>query len=134
MITGDTLVAAGIDVDLFARESDERMIVDRLCHGPRKQVAIDGERRASRDARDFGGVHHERIQPAHLLFQQSDRVVELVPPERVAAHQLGETVRLMDVGGPSGPHFVDGDGYAASGGLPRCLAAGKTATNDADWA
>ena len=134
MITGDTSVAAGIDVTSSRERYDERMLVDRLCHGPRKQVAIDGERRPSRDARDFGGVHHERIQPAHLLFQQSDRVVELVAPERVAAHQLGETVRLVDVGGPSGPHFVDGDGYAASGSLPGSLAAGQAASNDADWA
>ena len=85
-------------------------------------------------ARDFGGVHHERIQPAHLLFQQSDRVVELVAAERVAADELGETVGLVDVGGPDGPHFVDGDGNAARGSLPGSLAAGQAAANDADWA
>ena len=124
MITGDSGVAAGIDGDLLARERDQRMLVNGLRHGAREQLAIDRQRSASRHARDFGGVHHERVEPPHFLFQQADRVVELVAAERVAAHQLGEPIGLVHVGRPRGPHFVDGDGNAASGGLPGRFATG----------
>ena len=100
------------------------MLVDGLRHGAREQLAIDRQRSAGRHARDFGRVHHERVEPPHLFFQQADRVIELVAAERVAAHQLGEPIGFVNFCRPRGPHFVDRDGDAASGSLPSCFATG----------
>ena len=61
--------------DLFAHERDERVLVNRLRDRARKQLAVDGQRRPGRYARHFGGMHHQRVEPAHLFFQQADGVV-----------------------------------------------------------
>ena len=106
------------------------MLVDRLRHGSREQLAIDRERRARWHACDLRGMHHQGVEPAHLLFQQADRVVELVASEGIAAHELGEAIRLVDFGRPRGPHFVDGDGHAARCGLPGSLATSQAASDD----
>src|SRR5437667_349426 len=81
-----------------------------LAKGPRdclrEALAIDGEGGTGRHTARFGRAHDERAEPAHLLFQQTDRVVELVAPERVAADELGEPTGLMHYGGAIRTHFV----------------------------
>ena len=134
MMTGDVRRGGGNRRDLFARQRDERMLVNGLCDSAREQLAIDRQRRACGHARDLGRMHHERVEPPHLFFEQTDGVVELVAAEGVAADQLGKPIGLVDVGRPDGPHFVDGDGNAAGGGLPGGLAPGQAAADDADRA
>ena len=103
------------------------MFVNGLCHGTREQLAIHGERRAGRHARDLGCVHHERVEPPHFIFQQADGIVEFVAAERIAADELCETIGLVDFCGPRGPHFVDSDSDASRSGLPGGLAASQPA-------
>jgi hypothetical protein len=75
-------------------------------------------------------VHHERVEPPHLFFQEADGVVELVAAERIAAHELRQAIGFVDLGGPDRPHFVDGHGRAPIGRLPRGLAAGQSTPDD----
>ena len=67
---------------------------------------------------------------AHLLFEQADRVVELVTAQRVAAHQLREAVALMNGGPADRPHLVQRHRHAARRRLPRGLAAGEPSAYD----
>jgi hypothetical protein len=110
------------------------MLVNRLRYRARKQITIDRKRRSGRHACDLGRVHDKRIEPPHLLFEESDGIVELVAAKRIAADQLGESIGFVDFCRPRRPHFVDGDRNAAGGSLPRRLTACKAATNDADRA
>ena len=61
-------------------------------------LAIDRQRGAGGHARRIGRAHHERAEPAHLLFEEADRVIELVAAEGVAADELGEPIGLVDRG------------------------------------
>ena len=118
---------------LLAPQRDPRMTLDSLGDGARKQLAIDRQRRAGRHPRDIGGVHDQRVEPPHLLFEETDGVVELVAAERVAADQLGEPVGFVDVSRPNRPHFMDRDRNTARCRLPGGLAPGQAAANDSDW-
>ena len=97
-----------------------------------KALAIDGERRAGRHAAGFGRPHHERAEAPHLLLQQADGVVELVAAKRVAAHEFGEPIGLVDGGRPRRPHLVQSDGHAARRHLPGGLEPAKPAADDPD--
>ena len=96
-ITGDLpLSAAGI-----AGTSSRTMVISGCAGEPRRDLAredlaVDGQGGAGRHAGDLGGGHHHRVEPAHLFLEQADGVVELVAAERVAAHELGEPVGLVD--------------------------------------
>ena len=111
-ITGETRSRRRNRRDLFARQRDEGVLVNRLRHASREQLAVDRERSAGGHASDLGGMHDERVEPPHLFFQQTDGIVQLVSAEGIAADQLGETIRLVDFSRPDRPHFVDGDGNA----------------------
>ena len=113
MMTGDVRRRLGNRGDLFARQRDQRMLVNRLRHASREQLAIDRERSAGGHARDLGGMHDERVEPPHLFLEQADGVVQLVSAEGIAADELREAIGLVDFGRPDRPHFVDGDGNAA---------------------
>src|SRR5262249_8099835 len=63
---------------------------------------------------------------------QADRVVQLVAAKRVAAHELGEPIGFVDGGRTNRAHFVQRDGNAARGGLPRGLGSGQPAADDSD--
>ena len=80
--------------------------------------AVDGQRRAGRHADFVGHAHDERTEPAHLLFEQADGVVELVAAKGVAADQFGERVGLVHGRGHDGPHLVQPHTDAARGSLP----------------
>ena len=93
-------------------------------------MAIDGQRGAGRHARGIGRPHHDRAEPAHLLFDQPDGVVDLVGAERIAADQLGQSVGLMHGGRPHRPHLVNGDVRAGFSGLPRRFTTREPAADD----
>ena len=92
--------------------------------------AIHGQRGPRGHAREIGRAHDDRPQPPHLLFQQTDGIVQLVAAKRVAAHELRQPVGLVDRGRAHGAHFVEGDANAERGGLPGGLAAGQAAADD----
>jgi hypothetical protein len=106
------------------------MLVHRLRDGPGEQLAIDRQGGAGRHARDLGGVHDERVEPAHLFLQQADGVIQLVAAERVAADELGESIGFMNFCRPDRPHLVNDDGDSAGGCLPRRFASGQAAADD----
>ena len=110
------------------------MLLDGLRHRAREQLAVDGQRSPCRHSRDIGGVHDERVEPAHFLFEQADGIVEFVAAERIAADQLREPIRLVDFSRPHRPHLVDGDRNAEPRGLPGGFAPGQTAADNVDWA
>ena len=98
-MTGPAAFDAGWNArDFFADDADARVIRDLARHRLRKPHAIDGERRASRHARQIGRAHDQRAQPAHLLFQEADGVVQFVAAEGIAADELGEAVGLVHRG------------------------------------
>ncbi len=73
---------------------DQRMGVERRGDRGGKSVAIDGERAACRHLIGVGRAHHQRVEPAHLLVQQADRVVlAIVGAERVGADEFREVAR-----------------------------------------
>ena len=74
--------------------------------------------------------HHQRSEPAHLLLQQADGVVELVAAKRIAADELGQPIRLVHRGRHDRPHLVDRHRHAERRRLPRGLAAGQAAADD----
>ena len=56
----------------------------------------------------------------------------LIALERVAAHEFGETVRLMGIRRPNRTHLAKPDAKTPLRELPRGLSPGKTSTDDAD--
>src|SRR5262245_44899674 len=98
----------------------------------RKLFAIDRQRGARRHAARLRRPHHERSEPPHFFLQKTDGVIELVAAERIAAHELRETISLVDRGRPNGPHLVQRDRHAARRGLPGGFGSGKTAAHDRD--
>ena len=95
-----------------------------------EQVAVDCERRAGGDATRLGRPHHERPEPPHFFFQETDCVIELVAAKGVAADELGEPIRLVDGGGSDRPHLVQPDPHASRGRLPGSLRSGEAAADD----
>ena len=87
---------------LLADGRDQRMRFDRRGDPAGEPLAIHGERGAGGHTRRVGDAHDERAEPAHLLFQQADRVIELVAAEGVAADELGEAVGLVHRGRTTG--------------------------------
>ena len=105
---------------------------ERGGHLGREAIAVDGQRRAGRDARRLRRPHDQRAEPAHLLLEEADRVIELVAAERVAAHQFGAAGGLVHRGRLLRPHLVQDDADAARGDLPRRFAAGQPRPDDLD--
>ena len=118
--------------DLFADDGDQRVRSDLARDRLGEALAVHGERGAGRNAARFGRAHDERPEPAHFFLQQADRVIELVAAERVAAHELGEVIGLVDGGRTNRPHLVQCDGHAGRRSLPRRLAARKPSADDGD--
>ena len=103
---------------------------DRARHFVGEPVAIHRERGAGGDAREVGSLHHHGPQPPHLLFQQTNSVIELVAAEGIAADELGKPIGLVDRGRPHRTHFVDGDRNPERSGLPGGFASGKPPAYD----
>ena len=103
---------------------------DRLGDGFGESIAIHRERRPRRHARGIGRPHDERSKPPHLLLQETDCVIELVAPKRVAADQFCQPIRFVDGRRSDRPHFVNGDWNAEGGGLPGRFAAGEATAID----
>jgi hypothetical protein len=80
---------------------------DRAGYFLREKIAIDRERRPGRHARRVGGAHDDRSEPAHLLFQKADCVVQFVSTERIAADKLRKPVGLVDRRRLHRTHFVN---------------------------
>ena len=119
---------------LVADDGDERMPRERVGDRLREPLAIDGQRGARRHARLLGGSHHERTEPAHLLFQQADGVIEFVPSEGVAADELSEGVGLVDGGLANRPHLMKRDRETVRSRLPGGFRTGEPAADDGDHA
>ncbi len=100
-----------------------RGCVEMACDLGGETIAVDRERRARRHARCVRGAHHQRPKPAHLLFQEADRVVEFVAAERIAADQFREPIGLVNGRRTHRPHFMNRDRHTESRRLPRGLTA-----------
>ncbi len=131
MITGPATPARDAG-DLFADDADARVVGDLPRDGLGKADAIDGERGAGRHARQIGRPHDERAEPAHLLLEETDGVIEFVAAEGVAADELGETVGLVHRGRPHRPHLVEDDRHIERRRLPGGFAPGQAAADDGD--
>ncbi len=94
--------------------------------------AVDRERGAGRHARDVRRAHHQRAEPPHLLFEETDGVIEFVAAEGIAADQFRQAVRLVDGGRTDRPHLVKSDRNTVRRGLPRSFAAREAASDDVD--
>ena len=101
---------------------------------PGEPLAIDGQRGAGRNASVLGRSHDERAEPPHLFLQQADGVIEFVAAERVAAHELGESIGFMYSGGSCRPHLVKRNGHAARRSLPGGFRTSEAAADDGDHA
>ena len=109
----------------------QRMGEQRLLHGGREAVPVDGERAAGRQLVRVGRAHDQRAGAAHLLVQQADGVVlRIVGAEGVGADQLGEVLGEMRFGAARRPHLVQHHGHARLRELPRRLAAREAAAHD----
>ena len=117
---------------LFADDRNQRMTRQRRRDRVREPLAIDRERRAGGHAALLGRAHDERSEAPHLLFQETHGVVELVAAKRIAAHELGEAVGLVDSRRTHGPHLVERHRDALRCGLPGGLSSGKAAADDSD--
>ena len=122
----------GNGLDFSADNRDERMRAERVGDGLREQLPVDGQRGSGGHAARFGRAHDERAEAPHLLFQQADGVVEFVAAERVAADELSEAVRPVHGRGMGRPHFVERDGNALRGGLPRRFGTRQSSADDRD--
>ena len=78
------------------------------------------------------GPDHERVEPPHLLLQQTHGVVELVAAQRIGTDELRELTGLVHSGPTHRSHFVQHDTDAERRGLPCSLATGKAAPDDVD--
>ena len=79
-----------------------------------------------------GRTHHQRIEPAHFLVQQADRVVlVVVRAQRVGADQLGELVGLVRRRRPHAAHLVQHHVRQAAIGL-QVLEVGDVEAHDGD--
>ena len=94
-----------------------------------KRLAIHSEGGSGGNAALLRGAHDDRAEPAQLLLEQADGVVQLVTAEGVAADQLGEPVGLVDRRRPNGPHLEERHRHAARRGLPCGFDARETAAN-----
>ena len=131
-ITGFCSVESGIDSTSPADNRDERVTVERVGDGLREALPVDGQGGPGGHPARFGGAHDERAEAPHLFFQEADGVIELVAAERIAADELSEAVRPMDGRGMGRPHFVQRDGYALRGGLPRRLGTREPPADNGD--
>ncbi len=118
MISGNIDGIVGNPLELFPDQRDLWMLLDRLGDRLREALPIDGERGTGRDAARLRRAHDERTKPAHLLFQETDGVIELVAAERIGAHQLGEPIGLVNLGRPHRAHLVQDDAHAGRSRLP----------------
>ena len=107
--------------DFLAHDGDQRVAVNRVGDRLREAVAIDRQRGARGDAMLVRGAHDQGSEPAHLLLQETDGVIELVAAEGVRADQLGEPIGLVHLGGSHRAHLVDDGRYARCCTLPRGL-------------
>ena len=107
------------------------MPLQRGLHGRRKAVPVDGERAAGGNLVDVGRAHDQRIQPAHLLVQQADRVVAgVVGAEGIGADELGAAVGHVRFGRAHRAHLVQNHAHAALRELPGGFGAGEARAND----
>ena len=117
-----------------APQLDGRLVLDCLLHRVGEARAVHGERLTGWHLVAVGSGHDERARAPQLLVQEAHGVaLGIVGAERVGADQLREPVRYVRLGGAHRPHLPELDRSAAAGDLPRRLAAGEAAADDADW-
>ncbi len=117
---------------LRAHHLDQRM--RRQSAGERgcKLVAIHGERRARGHARPIRRFDRKRTEPAHLLFEHTDRRIERIAAQRIRADQLAKERGPMRLGHAHRPHLDQAHAHAAARELPCGFAAGEAGTDHVD--
>ncbi len=114
-------------------DGDQRM--GRQCRRDlvRKGITIHGQRRPCRHLVLVRHAHDQRIQLAHFMVDQSDRVeVGIIRPERVRTDQFGKPLALVGLGHADRAHFMEDDRDAGFGDLPGGFTAGKAAADNMD--
>jgi len=132
--------ARGNDHDRAARKRGQflppdlnaRVAFDGRAHFGGKNLAIHGERLASRHASGGGRSKQERSEPSKFLLEEPGRAGNLFAFQRVAANQLGEPIGLVSGGGAGRPHLVQFDSEAGLRDLPGSLRSRQTAADDVD--
>ena len=76
----------------LAHELDARVGLDRLGDVLGELHAVDRQRAASRDCRRIGGRENQRVEPPHLLLEESNRVAEARAAQRIATDELRQVV------------------------------------------
>ena len=90
----------GQRIDALADDADVAMAFDRLRHFSGKRFAIDRQRRAGGDTVLVGAAHDERVERAHLLMEEADRIVlGIVRAKAVRADHFGKSVAFVRGGG-----------------------------------
>ena len=106
------------------------MIPDLLRNQRGKTIPVHGQSAACRHPCGVRAGHNDRIQPAHLLLQQADRVVQAVRTQRVAADQFRKAAALMGRGASSGLHLMEHHRNSALCRLPGRFTARQPRAND----
>src|SRR5256886_13344381 len=99
--------------DLLADDRDERVARELAGDRVGEPLAVGGERGAGGYAARSGRAHDHRSEPPHLLFQETDGVIQLVAAKRVAADELGEPIGLVYRGWSDRPHLVERHRHAS---------------------
>jgi hypothetical protein len=109
--------------DLLAADLDQRFRLEPRRHLGGEAVAIDRKRAAGRKLVPVGRLEDQRAAAAHLLVQQSDRVLlGVVGAERIGADQLGAEMGLVRLSRPLRAHLVQHGRHARPRELPGRLA------------
>ncbi len=106
------------------------MAADPLLDQTGEDLAIHGERAATRHPRAVGALEQHGSEQAELRLEQSMRVDEFDALEGVAADEFGEAVGLVGGGADHRAHFDEGDRDAALGEGPGRFRAGQPPAED----
>ena len=132
--------AGGNDRQAFARQLidplphdlDIGMAFQRLGDGSGENVPVHGQGGTGRHLCLGSGAHDERIQPAHLVMQQADRIgAVIVGTKAVGTDQFGQPLGLMrgrHVAATA--HFGEAHRDAGLRQLPCCFRSGEAAADD----
>ena len=97
-----------------------------------ESLAVDRQRRAGGHAVRLGAGHDQRIQRAHFLVEQADRIVlGIVGAEAVRADHFGQPVGFVRRGHVAAPaHLAQANLEPGLGQLPRGFGPGEPAADD----
>ncbi|MNV27895.1 hypothetical protein D3C71_1190620 [compost metagenome] len=116
----------------FIYNFDERMTMQPLSDFTGEAVTVNGKRSPCRDSMLIRRTQYQRVQAPHFFLENTDRIPEAISPQRVAAYELGEFIRVVGRRLHNRSHLIQPYRHSARSDLPGCLAAGQSCSNDGD--